>query len=255
VRVAIGIISYFGKESLEACLTSLVETVDIDSPDVKIFLWDNSDWDETNVELAKRIIPSITARYGFNCGCSIPRNFFYFAARRKYPYLAIADQDVVFLPGWLESLLEVMNEHSDAAVATFPVCNFAGAPLLSDDGEIAYCPSVLYLHRVTAMDQVAAVAPFGVPYDPRFFFYRFETLFHAWLLKLRWKIYVDMKHYCWTLPAEMQQGGIIHIAMHEGIRRNPKWREYYRVSEELYRKTIKELNLPDPLLRRRQDVR
>lgn len=249
-RVGIGILAYYGAETLEACLLSLISTIDTKDPRFSIYVWDNSDWDMKNMKIVKSIIPTATCRIGHNVGCAIPRNFFYFKFRSEFPYLLIADQDVVFLDGWLDKLLCVMKKHDDAGVATFPVCNLGGSPLLTPDGQVAECSSVCYLHRVRAMDTVASISPLGTPYDSRFFMYRFETLFCAWMKKAGWKVFLDLSDFDPEKPMTEQSGGILHIAPHEGIRRNKKWRDYYAISKELYRDTIVQYGLEDPLKER-----
>lgn len=180
------VVDYDGADVLPACLTSLIATV---PPDIPVTVLDNASPSPSTGLLPDTIRSRIEV-------IRLEQNVGYAGAIEKAwsigtePMLIIANNDLKFEPGWLESLLEfARNENAHAVSATI---------VHESDSELekttnASLNVLLYLVPGVFKDRTKAVFPSGAcfllrrepgsaaPVDPEYFLY-YEDVYIGFLL-------------------------------------------------------------------------
>ena len=116
VRASVVVVSYNGLGDLERCLRSLLNTCD---QDVEVIVVDNASSDGS-AEFVARAFPDVRlirnrVNRGFGAACNLA------AQLAGGSYLAFLNPDTVVESGWLDELTQVLEETSDAALATSKV--------------------------------------------------------------------------------------------------------------------------------------
>lgn len=232
--LAIGVLAYGGVHDLIRCVTNIRANTRLPH---HLCVFDNSERNRTNIRALKALY------YGkmtiidspANVGCSMSRNRVYEYFRDKYPglrYFAFLDQDVMVHPEWASDMIRVMQTYPKAGIVVWPQANMGRLPM-REDGCVSMCASCCNMHRVAAVDAVAKLQG-GKPWDERFFFYRFDSLFGQRNNQAGYRTYICLKYYKHGVDWLKQTGGITHPNPNSGIKRNPKWQEIRRKSAALY---------------------
>ena len=236
-KLAIGVLSYGGVHDLVRCVVHICSGTQVP---FELIVFDNTERQRTNVrflqELGDERVSVIDSPS--NVGCSVSRNTVYATFLEKYPklqYFAFLDQDVMVANGWASDMIRVMQAYPQAGVVAWPQANI-GKVSMRPDGCVSMVASCCHMQRVLALEDIKA--RWGGPWDERFFFYRFDSLFGQRVNQAGWRTYLCLKYYQEGKPWLKQTGGMSHPTPNSGIKRNPKWAEIRAESDRLY-KTIK----------------
>lgn len=118
-EVGVVIVSYNGREDLEACLRSLFESNDV-GVCKRLVVVDNGSTDGA-VELLETEFPHIDrVLAGVNLGFAEGNNRGWEYVAQRYPeaqYVALLNQDTLVESGWLSSLVDYLESHPDVGCA------------------------------------------------------------------------------------------------------------------------------------------
>lgn len=178
--------------------------------------------------------PAVTyIRMGRNTGCTAPRNqLARYCWGRRYKYFVFMDQDVeITEDGWLADMVAVAEKQGDTGAVGWPVAN-AVAPEHPVDatGCVPELPGMCNLYRTEAAVKV--------PWDERFFAYRFDSWWHLLAGKKGWK----------TRIVTGKGDKIAHEHPHSGVNRNPEMPLIRRRSEALFQQLLAEHGIANPFL-------
>lgn len=225
--VGIGIIAYHATHDLVRCLRAIQLNTD---QEYILAVCDNTEGPlATNVAVTK-LFKAHLVHQSTNVGCSVGRNLLWQWFSAQHPtleQLVIMDQDVRVEPKWLPDMQELMAARANAGLVCWPCANMGNRPVRSD-GCISKAASVCNLHSTAAIKAVGG-------WDPKFFMYRFDSLFADRLNNAGYRSYVQMKYFKPGVQWVSQVGGIIHDHPHAGIKRNPRWKELRDQSDRYYR--------------------
>ena len=235
--LAVGVLSYGGVHDLVRCVTNIRTNTYLP---FHLCVFDNTEKNRTNIKALRAMHDArITViDSDKNVGCSVSRNAVYNFFKKKYPdlnYFAFLDQDVMVHRGWAADMIRVMEAYPKAGIVAWPQANI-GKVKMREDGCVSMVASCCNMHRVKAVDAIHY--RFGGPWDERFFFYRFDSLFGQRNNQVGYRTYLCLKYYEEGRPWLEQVGGIYHPCPNSGVKRNPKWRQIRATSDRLY-KTIK----------------
>jgi GT2 family glycosyltransferase len=138
LRASIVIVGYNSREALKGCLDSLHNA---GLQDAEVLLVDNSSQDGT-AEWARaahpeaRVIRSET-NLGFGGGCNLG------AGQARGEYLAFLNPDTTVEPGWLEALIEALEQNPWAGLATSRIV------LINDPQRINTCGNEVHVSGLT----------------------------------------------------------------------------------------------------------
>jgi len=234
-----GILSYYGLEDTLLALGALARNA-TGSP---IFWWDNSDW-SLKTEFQEGILKdfgftTVLTRSGFNAGCSVPRNHFYWWARRQNAeLLLIVDQDVCIQPGAIEEMKDALQSNKRlAGVAPKDVCVYGAKQ--SKRGYLPEIPGACCLWRMEALWDLEQ--HFGFPFDPDFLHFRWDSLTCSRLLSRGWRV-------------RAVRARAKHFNRSAAVKRTPNFAEIRRVSERLYLEKVKRECLVDTTRLRKDET-
>ncbi|MBI2888054.1 MAG: glycosyltransferase family 2 protein [Chloroflexi bacterium] len=112
-RVTVAVVTYNGAGYIRDCLRSLLES---SGDGLEVVVVDNASTDGTP-DLVRREFPAVRLlQQGQNTGYGAAANAGLQAAHREF--LAVANQDLVFTPGWLEPLVAALDANPAAGLVT-----------------------------------------------------------------------------------------------------------------------------------------
>jgi GT2 family glycosyltransferase len=229
-KVGAAILCYEGFSDFVRCIESLKKT----TPHVPVIVFDNSEKTTKIKDYTAKHCPNATyLTKGKNVGCTQSRNIMVNQFCKDNPdgeFLAIIDQDIEMLPGWLDDMMEVMAKHKDCAVAAWPMA--FRYKTVHDGGLVTEVASMCNFHRVAPLHELSK--KWGQPFDERFFFHKFDSLVCQRLNQIGWRTRLVMKYYKRGIPWSKQKGGIVHRHPNSGIKRNPRWRQICQRSKKIY---------------------
>ena len=229
-QVPIFVLCYGGLCDTIAALQSI--ELHTTMPHALIVLDNSDDWNHATW-LAEHM-PHVTyLRMGRNVGCTVPRNLAANYARwRSFPSFVFMDQDVtVTESGWLRDMVGTLDAHQDTGCVAWPLSNAVKPEHpVGPTGEVPEVPGLCNLYRTQAALQV--------PWDERFFMYRFDSLHCLLMGKRGWK----------TRIVQGRGDKIAHATPHSGVNRNPEKDKHRRRSEALFQRLLAEYKIADPFV-------
>jgi len=240
--IGIGILSYNRLDDLMRCVRSIkFRTKGLP---IEIMVFDNSDKTDMPREYIQKAHPEVillTDPNERNIGCTRSRNIMYQTFKERHPnsdWLVIMDQDVEVHHGWLHMMLRTAWKYPQAGIVAWPVANMRPSYVDMKNGCITAAASLCHLHRMQALNDVDGV--WRGPWDPRFFFFRFDSLMCDRMNLLGWRTHIILDLYKQGVPWEKQPGLITHHHPHQGVKSNPNYLKITRASDRLYRRIQRE---------------
>lgn len=188
--VGIGVLSFQNRPLLERCINSLVQNAD---QPTRIVVWDNGSkgFGCDNVDWLRANYPEIMVLESpTNQHCTISRNGVIEYFRTKHPeieYMLFSDMDVIFKPGFLFPMVQVMEDHPDCGIVADAQANCGFRP--DDDGRVSEVMSICNLHRLKSFDTFPNP---NRPFDETFKVYSFDSWMCQMLNMAGWYTYLVM---------------------------------------------------------------
>lgn len=218
-RVGIGILAYYSLPDVQRAVAGVREHTRLP---YDLLIFDNSENFEVGEWARDHATDAVYIRSPYNVGCAVARNrMSEWFARHGHTHFVIMDQDVEPVKGeWAADMLRVFAEHPDTGVVGWQLAIRQMSPDYKPDktGAVTELPGMCNMYSL------ACVAAAG-GWCERMVMFRFDTLFCQRAGKAGFKTRVVMP----------DTNKIRHNHPHNGIKRNPRWREEQARSRKIYR--------------------
>lgn len=187
-KIGVGILSWQNRPMLEKCVESLKANAGMD---IEIVVWDNASRasGSDNVEwLGLNHSDIMIMEQDENRHCTISRNGVIEHFRTQRPdieYMLFTDMDVIFKPGFLFPMVEIMEQYDDCAIVAYDEANCGFRP--DDRGRVSEVMSICNLHRLSSFDVFENP---DRPFDERFKVYSFDSWVCQTLNLEKWYTYL-----------------------------------------------------------------
>ena len=187
-KIGVGILSWRNRPLFQKCVESLMASAQMP---LEIVVWDNNSkgHGSDNAEWLRREYPEITLmELDQNFFCTKSRNGVIEWFRKNHPeieFMLFTDMDVIFKPGFLFPMVEIMEQKEDAAIVAYEEANCGFKP--REDNSVSEVMSICNLHRMSSFDIFENP---NRPFDETFKVYSFDSWICQVFNVAGWKTYI-----------------------------------------------------------------